>query len=123
MRRFGIIMICLIGMTVFGMERDPKAQPLQIKGVKVSNEADAKSVAFKAYREKMPSKISAKESAQKIDIIALSYDVRDFSKKGEFIWEVRVMNDAGELLGIMWVHPNTEKAHFVRGAWEKKSVE
>ncbi len=95
-----------------------KRPSLQIEGVKVSTQADAERIAFEAYAKKMHAEILPNEGVQDIAIVTLGYDVRDFAKKGERIWEARVMTDEGRLRAIIWVNPRSEKVHFVCGPWE-----
>jgi hypothetical protein len=125
MRRFGIIMICLIGMVAFAMGIDPKVPPLQINGAKVSTGDDAKAALFRAYLDKVHAPTPASDSIADINLVTLGFDIGDFAKKGERIWEGRIRTiGSHRLRGIIWIHPNTQKAHFVHGYWDKnESVE
>jgi hypothetical protein len=119
MNKFIAIMICLIGIQIYARGRDLSDPPLRIEGTKVSTEVDAKDLGFKAYMQKMRLEVTATEGVRNIDIITLGYDVSNFAKKGERIWEVRVRNLEGELRAIMWINPGTEKVYFGCGAWEE----
>jgi len=93
--------------------RDLAAPPLQIEGTKVSEQNEAKHIAFEGYVKKMRTQILSTESVQDISVITLGYDIPLFASKGDRLWEARVMTIEQELRAIIWVNPKTKAVHFV----------
>lgn len=103
-------MVCLASFSC--LARDLSRPPLQIEGTKIANSLQARKIAMKAYMAKMDYKLSATAGVRDIDIIKLGYDVKDFGKKGDRIWEARI-TDLEELQATLWIHPVTEKIYFI----------
>ena len=94
--------------------------PLSIEGTNTSSEAEAKQIARDNYADKMGISLMAEEGVRRISIITLGYDVPDFAKRGEVIWEARVMAFFDrELRAILWINPKTEKVHYLCGPWDE----
>ena len=120
-----VIMCCLVGMASSALCRDLAVPPLQIVGAEVSEQNDAKHIAFDGYVKKMRAQVLATESVQNISVITLGYDVPRFASKGDRIWEARIMTIEQELRAIIWVNPKTKAVHFVCGSWgveEKQDI-
>lgn len=97
-------------------------QPLEIKDSAVSDEYRARRIATGAYLKKMSCRMSATWHWE-ISIIKAECDVAGFCIKNEQVWEARLNGD-GMLMAIIWIHPDTAKAHFVHITQaEKDAVE
>lgn len=129
----GIVLVMALSsqMTVMGQELPSlremeRADKPEIKGAKVAKGNDATRIAQRAYVEKMKG-VSAYEGAGNATIVELGFEVKDFAKEGDKVWEVRVtaMSASGRrvLRAILWVHSETEKVYFVCGPWEEKTSE
>ena len=111
----------LVGLLICGTYctgRDLYAPPLQIDGAKVETEISAKQIAFNNYIKKMEGGISATESVYDISIVVIGYNVGDFARKGDQIWEARIA-DKQELRAIIWINPHTEQTYFLCGPWKE----
>jgi len=118
-----IIIVCCVVLGVLAMGNDLATSPLRFEGTKIPSGAEAKRLARDSYVNKMVTRLTAEEGVHYMTVITLGYDVPDFAKRGEKIWEARVMAFFGsELRSIIWINPRTEKAHFVCGPWEEKPV-
>lgn len=113
---FLIVLMMTYGLTDSG---EP-AMPLEITGAKIASEEQARHFAFKHYVERMKVNILAEESVRTVAIIKVGYDISGFAKKGDLIWDTRVLALENELRGIIWVHPGTEKVLFITGAWDQR---
>lgn len=96
---------------------------LEIKGAKVSKAQDAKNLAEGEYLEKLlktRAGMLANEGASDISIATLGFDVPEFGKTGDKIWEVRITLQINleRVRAIAWIHPQTGKVHFVIGPWQ-----
>jgi hypothetical protein len=98
--------------------RDLSLPPLEIKGAKVSTEAMARDIAFSEYIKKMRLKVLAQEGVQDVSILSLGFDIPEFGKAGDTVWEMRIGTLEGKLRAILWVHSQNEKTLFVIGPWE-----
>ena len=118
------IFFCLIVISFSVLAEDsyvPKLEKrpeLKIKEAKISLESQAKKIAFTQYINKMKLNVLAEEGPGMTSIIKIGYNIPDFASKGDLIWEVRIMTIVAELRAILWIHPNTEKVHFIIGPWE-----
>jgi hypothetical protein len=65
--------------------------------------------------------IKASEIVQSCKKIKVGYNVGKFAAKNTYIWEVRIGTLEGNLRGLIWVNPYTEKLSFLSGAWEEKT--
>ncbi|MDO8735084.1 MAG: hypothetical protein Q7K21_08015 [Elusimicrobiota bacterium] len=113
-----ILLLSLVMCVSISKEIDLAKPKKIIKGAKVEQELQVKHIASDEYFKKMKFKILADEGIRDISIVKIGYDVDGFAKKGENIWEARVLTLNGELRAIIWVHPNTGKVYFVTGAWK-----
>lgn len=91
----------------------------KISGTKVETESDAERLAFDNYMKRMNGNISATEAVREVVVVVLGYDVDGFAKRGEKIWEARVMDNQA-LRAIIWVNRSGD-VHFVFGPWEAKT--
>jgi hypothetical protein len=74
-----------------------------------------------AYAEKVgKSATVASDRTGDASVVTLGYSVNGIGKRGDKIWEARVLTKAGELRSIMWVNPHTEKVRFLCGPWEEE---
>ena len=122
----GIILIIESTMVAYGQEipylRElEKSVALEITGAKISKADDASRIAIGAYLHKMRG-ISAYEAPDNPSIIKLGFDVPDFAKSGDKIWEVRIFltmtaDGTHVLRAILWVNPNTENVQYICGPW------
>ena len=126
-----VAVLVSLSTLIYGQElpslRDlERAEKPELPGAKVSHGNDASRIAQKAYVEKVRS-LSAYEGAGKANVVELGFDVKDFAKTGDKVWEVRLttMNPDGRraLRAILWVHSETEQVHFVCGPWEEEKSE
>lgn len=95
--------------------RDFKAPPLVLKGAGVSTEAQAKSLAQDQYFSLMLKRrrgISATEGARVVGIETVGFDMPSFAKKGDAVWEVRIIDWDG-LNAIIWVHSESQAVKFL----------
>lgn len=90
-------------------------QSLELKGAKVTTEAQAKELVFKQYISQMLKSrgVSATESPQLASIETLGFDMPGYAKKGDIIWEVRVIDLVSGLNAIAWVHSETQAIKFL----------
>lgn len=95
----------------------------QIEGAKIATEGEARHFAFKQYVKRMKGNILAEETVRQTTIVKMGYDLPGFANKGDLIWESRVLTLEDELRGIIWLHPNSEKVHFVTGVWDQNKVD
>lgn len=109
---FSIVLICSNLVA-----NDLSRSRLEIKGVKVSKESQAKHIAFREYVKKMQLNISATEGIREISIAEMENDIQDFAEKGDIVWETKVLTFEGDLRAIIWVHPQTEEVYFVIAPW------
>jgi len=96
--------------------RDFKAPPLVLKGAKVSTEAQAKSLAENQYFSLMLKRhrgISATESARVVGIETVGFDMPGYAKKGDVVWEVRIVDFVSGLNAIIWVHSESQAVKFL----------
>ncbi len=98
--------------------RDLSLPPLEIKGAKVSTEAMALQIAFTEYVKKMQLRVLAQEGVQDVSVVSLGFDIPDFGKTGDKVWETRIGTVDGKLRAILWVHSQSERTLFVIGPWE-----
>lgn len=121
-----ILLVCFIGLGVTAMAERPFYDPhLKFDGAKVASPVDVKRVAGAHYYSKTRS-LDAQERIGNISIIDLGYDVPGFAAEGDRIWQAYVLRSRPRpnmLLGIIWIHPETEKVHFVTGFWDYKKQE
>ena len=121
MKNIVFVTILLLNVIVYvgiSEERDLAKQKDIIKDAKVEQQSKVKQIVFKKYVEKIGGNIMANEGIRDISIVKIGYDIDGFAKKGEKIWETRVLTLNGELRAIIWLHPNTEKIYFVTGSWD-----
>ena len=85
--------------------------PLHLDGAKINNPGEAVTVAVDAYFARAGGKRSIR-SAQAISAASLGFDVPDFAKAGDRVWEVRVY-EFGTLSGVIWVNAETGRTRFV----------
>ena len=117
--RYWILMVLLASILAAPAPgRDLLGTTQEIKGTKIALESDAKRLAFTQYVNKMKGAVLANESVHEVKIQKLGYAILGFAKKGETIWEARILTIDGELRGIIMINPQTEAVHFVSGAWE-----
>ena len=93
-----------------------KRNHLSIKSAKVSTEAQAKSLAQDQYFSLMLKRrrgISATEGARVVGIETIGFDMPGFAKKGDAVWEVRVIDWVSGLNAIVWVHSETQAVKFL----------
>lgn len=97
-----------------------RAEKPNLPDAKVSNGNDASRIAMKAYVEKVRG-LSAYEGSGQPKLIEFGFELKDFAKVGDKVWEVRFtnLNPTGNrsLRAILWVHAATEKVYFVCGPW------
>ena len=105
------------------MARDLTKPLLEISGASVSTEAQARTIASKAYISKMNLGILSTEAVSEIEIIELGYTIKGFAEAGESLWEAKVKTIDGAYRAIIWVNPNNEKVYFVNGPWVAKCCE
>lgn len=85
----------------------------------VLTESKAKRIARDAYAERMGVHLMAEEGIWRVDIQTIGFDIPDFAKRGDQLWEARVMAFLNqETRAIIWVHANTEQVYFVIGPWK-----
>lgn len=96
--------------------RDFQAPPLVLKGAKVSTEAQAKSLAWNQYFSLMLKRhrgVSATESARVVGIETIGFDMPGYAKKGDAVWEVRIIDFVSGLNAIIWVHSESQAVKFL----------
>lgn len=85
----------------------------------VLTESKAKRIARDAYAEKMGVHLMAEEGIWKVDIQTIGFDIPGFAKRGDQLWEARVMAFLNrETRAIIWVNANTEQVYYVIGPWK-----
>ena len=131
--RFAVGMVIIMGLSVPVMGQElpslrelERAEMPEIPGAKISTDSAATRIAQKAYVAKMQG-ISAYEGPGRASIVELGFEVEDFAKTGDRVWEIRFtsMNPDGRraLRAILWVHSETEKVYFVCGPWKTTPAE
>ncbi len=85
--------------------------PVHVDGAKVDNPGEAVTIAVDAYFARAGGSRSIR-SAQAIGTARLGFDVPDFAKAGDRVWEVRVY-EFGTLSGLIWVNAETGGTRFV----------
>ena len=85
--------------------------PSRLDGAKVDNPGEAVTVAVDAYFARAGGKRSIR-SAGAIGAATLDFDVPDFARAGDRVWEVRVY-EFGTLSGVIWVNAETGRTRFV----------
>lgn len=106
----------IVNYSVSTHSRDFKAPPLVLKGAKVSTEAQAKSLADNRYFSLMLKRgrgISATEGARVVGIETVGFGMPGYAKKGDAVWEVRIIDFAGGLNAIIWVHSESQAVKFL----------
>ncbi|MCG8448160.1 MAG: hypothetical protein MI725_01095 [Pirellulales bacterium] len=119
---------CLVMIVVFtcavAMAQSPADPKIQVKGAKISQEADAKRIAFEHYIKKMMADVMADEGVYSLSVFKIGYDIPEFATAGDIIWQADIKTLAlgleSKLRGIIWVHSGTGKVHFVTGAWDDR---
>ena len=94
---------------------DLRKQPLELKGAKVATEAQARELAWQRYVALMmkPRGISATEGPRVVAIETVGFDISRYAKKGDAVWEVRVIDLVSGLNAIAWVHSESERVKFL----------
>ena len=87
-------------------------EALTIPGATVSSESQASEIAFKTFLATVKG-LSATESYPVDYIIRLGFDVPDFGRKGDKVWQVRVWDMASGTTGIIWIHSDTGHARIL----------
>lgn len=105
----------VVNHSAFNHVRDLKKPPLELKGAKVSTEAEAEELAWKQYITRMlkPRGISATEGPRVVAIETVGFDMLGYAKKGDAVWEVRVIDFVSGLNAIAWVHSETKAVKFL----------
>ena len=98
--------------------------PLVLEGAKVSTEAQAKELAWKSYIGLMLKNhgISATESVRVVETITLGFDVPGYAKKGDKIWETRVIDMMSGLRAIIWIHAESQQTRFLISPAVKEGI-
>jgi hypothetical protein len=99
---------------------------LEIKGAKISSTEEAQKLAFKAYAEKMKLNKSDTEAPGDVSALILGFEIPDFGKSGDKIYEVQISNTASDgtrtLRGVLWINTETETIYYVIGPWEPEKT-
>jgi len=106
----------VVNYSISTRSRDFQTPPLVLKGAKVSTEAQAKSLAEHRYFSLMLKRgrgISATESARVVGIETVGFDMPGYAKKGDAVWEVRIIDFVGGLNAIIWVHSESQAVKFL----------
>jgi len=124
-------LLLIVGVICVGNIAAASETPIDIfdktpkfKDAKVESGIAARVLADKQYVLKfrdMESGVLATEGVRSVSIIKLGYNIPDFAKKGEKLWEVRILLDGEELRSIIWINPTTAKVRFVSGPWEEEA--
>jgi hypothetical protein len=111
---------------VIGPWQVDKSAVLEIKGAKISSTEEAQKLAFKAYAEKMKLNKSDTEAPGDVSALILGFEIPDFGKSGDKIYEVQISNTASDgtrtLRGVLWINTETETIYYVIGPWEPEKT-
>ena len=115
-----MIMQAAGGQELLSLQKLPEPKHQEIPGTMLSQEEEAHRVALKAYFA-LQGGVSATES-DVISIVTIGFDIPNFAKRGEKLWEVRFtemgMNGVERMLrAILWIHPETSAIHALVGPW------
>jgi hypothetical protein len=88
----------------------------------VKKEQDAKMIAFHEYVKQLAvvGNVRNRDVPKEVELITMAYDIPSFAKKGDYLWEVRIMH-LGSLRSIIWVNAETADAYPVCGPWDLES--
>lgn len=95
--------------------RNFQEQPLELKGAKVATEAQAKELVWKQYVTLMSKRrgISGTEGPRVIGIETVGFDMPGYAKKGDAVWEVRMIDFVSGLNAIALVHSESQAVKFL----------
>ena len=110
-----LALVCAIARSSV-VANEIRRTPLEILGAKIKAETEAKKLAFDAYAHKMNAHVLANEGVY-VTVIKIGYEIEHFAKKGDQLWEARIMTLENELRGVIWVHPNTGEVRLLVGVW------
>lgn len=122
-RKIGLLFIGLISIMAYSrpgvavdsshLQRisESAESSLRIKGAKVSTEDQAKKIAVEAYFKKMGG-LRALQTAKVVSIHRLDVNIKEFAKKGDRVWEVRIYG-VRDLSAVIWVHSQSANTYFL----------
>ena len=121
--------VTVLGVTAHSFAQDATGTNFQrpaliLEGAKVSTEAQAKELAWQSYWSLMFKDygISATEGIRVSEIITLGFEVPGYAKKGDRVWEMRVVDLISGLRAILWIHAESEQTKFLISPPDKKVV-
>lgn len=89
------------------------------EGVLVAHEEEAKRIAFETHFSKTAEmdNVQIRDCPEIANFVRVPFEIPDFAIRGEYIWEVRIMN-LGQLRSVIWVHPHTASTYSICGPWD-----
>jgi len=112
MKNMMAIWVLLTASCVCGATNDLKSLP-DMSTAPVATEADAKKTVMQSVVADPRDGLSANHLISTKLAFALGFDVPDFGKKGERVWQVHFTELGGCTVRIAWVNAETRKVMFL----------
>ena len=92
--------------------KELRGERLTLPDATVASESQASQIAMKAFTA-ATSGLSATESFPVDYIVRLGFNLPEFGRKGDKVWQVRVWDMANGTTGLIWVHADTGNARIL----------